>query len=229
MKNLFLSSLNIEEKEIEIDGESFHHFRNVTRGKKGEQVQVFNGEGLIAKGHVAELGKKSLTVQVEDISKIEKIDSPTLIIGIPKKEYLESIVRSAIQTGIFHIKLVTTEYTPWKYKFYDRLQKIMESSLIQSENPYLPILEEYKSLDEALDSFEGETLVFSTEVLEGKSFGERPVDSLLIGPEGGFSGEEVEYLKTRKDVTLMRCSIPIMKAEVAVPFGIGLLYGHNNT
>ncbi len=228
MKNIFLENLTDQNLEVEIEGESFHHFKNVTRGKEGEDVQLFNGKGLIASGVVSALTKKNLIVTVQAFHTFERATSPTLILGVPKKEYLESILRSAIQTGVATIKLVTTEFTPWKYKYYERLGKIMESTLIQCECAFLPLIEEYASLEDALNSSDDLKLVFSTEVKNEAKKGIQNIQTLLVGPEGGFSLEEIDFLKNRADTILMKCNIPIMKAEVAVPFGIGLLYAANN-
>ena len=225
MKNIFNKNLDKSVEKIIIEDESFHHFRNVLRGKKGDEVKLFNGKGLIATGIVSEMSKKSLTIDINNIKDTPRFQAPRLIIGIPKKEYLESIIRSAIQIGVSKLSLVTTEFTPWKYKYYDRLEKIMEAALIQSENPYLPELEVFSSLTEVLSNKDqGQILAFSTEVSEGSNIADTKVESLLIGPEGGFSSDEVELLKNTTHVILMKCNIPIMKAEVAVPFGLGLLY-----
>lgn len=227
MKNIFYKELNLQSTLIKLEGDHFHHFKNVLRGRVNDEVKVFNGMGLLGQGRVEDLGKREMSISLDEVEEKTPYSSSNLIIGIPKKEYLESIIRSAIQIGVSQISLVTTDYTPWKYKYYERLEKVMESTLIQCENPYLPSIKEYNSLGEALDEHEGSILAFSTEVsvFEGKDHGHNT--SLLIGPEGGFSEREIELLRSHEKVELLKCAIPIMKAEVAVPFGLGLLYGKN--
>ncbi len=224
MKNIYYKELKQDTASIEISGDTFHHFKNVLRGKKNEEVQVFNGSGLIGKGRVTELSKREMLITLACVDEKAPYSSPVLILGIPKKEYLESIIRSAIQIGVSKIKLVTTEYTPWKYKQYDRLDKIMEAALIQSENPYLPELEVYSSLEELLLNLSEPTLAFSTEVKVNANEELGKVENLLIGPEGGFSESEIKLLMENQKILLKRCDIPIMKAEVAVPFGLGLIH-----
>ncbi len=223
MKNIFLKELSKEKASYEVDGDSFHHFRNVLRGKENEPIKIFNGKGLVGKGVVSSLKKKVMTIECEEFQFFEKQKSLKLILGIPKKEYLESILRSCIQVGINDIDLVTTEFTPWKFKLYDRLHKILESSLIQSENPYLPTISIRDGLEEALSaSNAGKVMAFMTEVKEGSS-SKKDIDSFLIGPEGGFSESEIELIRSLQNISVMRCPTPIMKAETAVPYCAGLL------
>lgn len=228
MKNIYYKELTLDMKDIILEGDGHHHFKNVLRGKVCDEVKVFNGLGLIALGVVENIGKREMAIALKSIEEKNITSGINLIIGIPKKEYLESIIRSAIQTGVSQISLVTTEYTPWKYKYYDRLEKIMESALIQSENPYLPVLKNYNELSEALDTCEGPILALSTEIESQEARSLDRVRSLLIGPEGGFSNDELEQLSVHSKVKLLRCKIPIMKAEVAVPFGLGFIYGKKN-
>lgn len=224
MKNIYYKNLTKDTTTLEIAGDSFHHFKNVLRGKKNDDVQIFNGSGLVAKGSVSELSKREMLISLKSIDERSPYSSPVLILGIPKKEYLESILRSAIQIGVSKVKLVTTEYTPWKYKQYERLDKIMEAALIQSENPYLPELEVYNTLEELLENLSGATLAFSTEVNANSDQKLGEFENLLIGPEGGFSKGEIDLLMNNKNILLKRCDIPIMKAEVAVPFGLGFMH-----
>jgi 16S rRNA (uracil1498-N3)-methyltransferase len=223
MKNIFWKDLITEDKVLKIENEQFHHFKNVIRGKSGEQVKIFNGNGLVAIGLVSDLGKKVMTIEIESIELKKEFNSTSLVVGIPKKEYLESILRSAIQIGVTQLHLVVTDFTPWKYSFYDRLYKIMESTLIQSENPYFPIIKEYLSLDQFLENLELETIVFSTEIQSEISLKGRKPEQLVIGPEGGFSSREVELFKNNNFITMIKLDQPIMKAEVAVPYGLGFL------
>jgi len=209
---------------LTIEGDQHHHFRNVLRGKVGDQVEIFDGKGLRALAHVMTLSKKNLEVKVEKVvPSLSSTDVPQLTIGIPKKEYLESILRSAIQIGVTRVNLVQTRYSPWVYKRYPRLDKIMISSLLQSESLKLPELILYESLA----AFVGEkvkTILFSTEIEETLGLSEltTSAENIFIGPEGGFHSEELKLFKSASHISCTRIDGPIMKAEVAVPFCFGL-------
>ena len=221
--NFFLDEITPSTKTLKIEGEAFHHFKNVSRGKVDSVVKVFNGKGLILDGTVIEMTKKSLMVEVKSFQEYEFVSKKKLILGIPKKEYFESILKSCTQIGIQEIFLVPTKFSPWKFKENPRFQKILESSLLQSENPFIP---RYKLLDgiESLKSFEDTIFAFSTEVKDFEPIKEEgKCQYFLIGPEGGFHLDEIEMLKTIKNITLLKLPTPIMKAETAVVYAAGFL------
>jgi 16S rRNA (uracil1498-N3)-methyltransferase len=222
--NLFNEIESNVVENLVIKGDQLHHFRNVLRGKLGDKVKVFDGKGLILEGVVEALSKKELSIRVEAFIKPMDFDTvESLTIGVPKKEYLESIVRSSIQIGVKEINLVQTKHSPWVYKSYSRLDKIMISALLQSENPYLPKLNFFESLQDFL-KLEFKTLLFSTELesVTDLSMINEGFKNIFIGPEGGFHPSELKEFERSDKVTCARLSAPIMKAEIAVPYCLGL-------
>lgn len=221
--NFFIEDLNSDSTTITIDGDSFHHFKNVFRGKVGDCGKIFNGKGLVATGEVAAVNKRDLTFNVDNFKKYERPDGLKLILGVPKKEYYESILKSCIQIGVNEIYLIHTQFSPWKFKDHPRFQKIVESAITQSENPFSPVVTILESLD-SLKDVADHLVLFSTEtdVTEFK----KPVSESLayfIGPEGGFHSSEIDLLNSFSNVTTVKLPTPIMKAETAVVFAAGLL------
>lgn len=223
----FFSTINLEnESSLLIEDEQVHHFKNVQRGKIGAEVKVFDGLGSVAIAQVKEIKKKSLLLDVESYKKVEKkTENLKLILGTPKKEYVESILRTVTQIGIDHILMVETKFSPFKFSMNDRFLKILKSAVIQSENPWMPTIEHLKNL-ENLSDIKEPILVFSTEKEASK------VEELdkgpayyFIGPEGGFHQDELDYLSGLQNVSFLKCETPIMKAEVAVSYCAAIARG----
>lgn len=221
--NFFLEELNIDLSEVVIKDDQVHHFKNVARGKSGDTVKVFNGKGLVSFGQVSGVSKKELTIEVTRSLEEKPKRAMSLILGVPKREYLESILRSAVQLGLSEVLLLHTKFTPQKFKPTPRLEKILTSSVIQSENPWLPQVRVLKDWEEALN-LPGLKLSFATEV-ESLSPHKEKKDFryFIIGPEGGFHKDEIELMKNNVSVTLSKCPTAIMKAETAVPYAVGVL------
>lgn len=221
--NFFIESLSDAKNELSIDGDSFHHFKNVFRGKVGEIGKAFNGKGLVACGKVTEINKRDLIFSVDNFKKYERKEGIKLVLGVPKKEYFESILKSCIQIGVNDIFLIHTKFSPWKFKDHPRFQKIIESSVTQSENPFTPKVQVIENLD-SLKDIADQLVLFSTETDETE-YKKTESDTLayFIGPEGGFHESELEVLKTFPNVSLLKLPTPIMKAETAVVYAAGLL------
>lgn len=222
--NFFSNDLELSSKQVRFEDDQVHHFKNVNRGKEGDSVKIFNGRGLVANGSVTELKKKNLTIEIEHCEKKVHGTELNLFLGVPKKEYVESILRSAVQMGIRNLYLIHTKFSPWTYKSTPRLEKILTSALIQSENPYLPEIQILKDLSD-ITSIPGRKMAFVTEVDKPLSEVSRPAEikSFIIGPEGGFHLDELDFFQNEQTIESVRFPTPILKAEVAVSFGAGFL------
>ncbi len=221
--NFYFKELDLQLLEVKIEDDQVHHFKNVSRGKVGDVAKVFNGNGLVALAVVDDVTKKSLLLKIQKIQNFERNETLSLILGVPKREYLESIFRTSVQVGLNPLYLIHTKYSPWKFKASSRLDKILISSMLQSENPYLPEVRVLEGFDE-IKAIPGKKIAFVTEENEVNT-GECEVSSFLIGPEGGFHPRELEVLKSDKNFILSRLSTPIMKAEVAVGYCAGHIQG----
>lgn len=222
--NFFSEDLDLTPRELVISDDQVHHFKNVARGKAGDAVKVFKGDGTVGYGLVKECKKKALVLDIESCRILSKDDrSLNLILGVPKKEYVESIFRSSVQMGINKLYLIHTKYSPWKFKSSPRLEKILTSSMVQSENPFLPEIIELPAID-AIQEVPGRKMAFITEE-KSTNLGQEMITSYIVGPEGGFHPEEIEYFKSDSDIELTHLPTAIMKAEVAVSFGAGFIQG----
>lgn len=222
--NFFLNSeQKITEEKIEIIDDQVHHFKNVSRGNVGDIVKAFDGKGSVYFGVVSELKKKRLEIKISKQEKVKKKRELNLILGVPKREYLESILKTSVQLGISKVYLLHTRFSPQKYKASPRQEKLLASAVIQSENPYTPEIVLLKDWSDVF-ALNGEKLSFSTEIAKTKNLAikSRPL-YFIIGPEGGFHQEELELMQNDPQTILVNCPTAIMKAEIAVPYATGLI------
>lgn len=227
MRAIYLKSLHQEQlnQSIEIDGDTFHHLINVVRVKTNDEILCLNGEGLSATGKITEIRKKLLILEIINLTLHEKVPGPALLIGLPKKDVLEEMLRMACECGIHDIFLVKTQYSPQDFGHSDRTDKILISSLEQSNNYYLPKVGFCKNIDEFDFSQFKLCVGFSPNVTTTKVKIENLQDTLiLIGPEGGFSNSEIELFKTIKNFQLVKWNTPILRAKTALPFSIGFIH-----
>ncbi len=221
--NFFVNEDLLEPDTIEVVDDQVHHFKNVSRGKVGDKVKVLNGRGVILVGVVKELKKKSLQIEVTSKDLPKRKRELGLILGIPKREYLDSILRSSVQLGIKEIYLIHTRFSPQKYKKTPRQDKILKAAVTQSENPWMPEVTLLDNLTE-VSELKGNKLLFSTEINEDTlNFGSKVFRYFVIGPEGGFHSDEIDHFKNCQDIDLIHCPTAIMKAETAVPYAAGLV------
>ena len=192
---------------LEISGEEGRQLVNVLRCKKGDIFKVFNGSGCEYTVKAETFKKDIVTVKVINVSYPETEPSISLILcqAIPKGQKMDYIVQKATEIGVTEILPLITERSlkEMSLKKLQRLNKITKEAIEQSGrlkpvsvNPPLTfeqVLKIMKNDDRGIvfSSYEENTplkLLLKTKEFKGRIF-------VFIGPEGGFTEEELRLTK----------------------------------
>lgn len=179
------------------------HLSKVLRKKVGDQLQFVDGKGGWYKGTIFELNKKSALIQIEErIQKTAPKYQLHLAIAPTKNmSRMEWLLEKATEIGIHAIHPITSFHSERKVIKPARLEKILRSAMKQSLSAYLPELQPLKSFTAFLQDFDknygGEIEKYiayihpeiKIHLQDNYSPGQNVV--ILIGPEGGFSPQEV--------------------------------------
>lgn len=230
MRAVYLEQLELAEaKEIKLTGETHHHLVRVVRLKEDDEVLILNGRGLRAKACVQEIAKKEIVLTIREVQIAETKDESRLdlVIGVPKREALEDILRCSVEMGVRVIYLFHSEFSQRFEIREDRMKKILVSALEQSNNPFIPELCVVDNREELVGKLAKYSwrVFFSTMSERGKQQGLEAQGQgvYFIGPEGGFSSSEEEWLATF--ATPCRLDLPIMRAPTATCVAMGYLLG----
>lgn len=216
--------------EIELDENDSHYLRNVLRLKSGEAVKLFGTAEFEYDSVVVDAAAKPLKIKVVDkvaASRDEALKI-TLAQSLPKMDKMDLIVQKATELGASAIVPFVSSrsvpvLTPPKAKQRrERWQKIALEAAKQCRRPDVPEVGPVVAFDEMLeipaaDSFK---IIFWEE--EGGTtikclLKSRPSERnlfIVIGPEGGFSAEEVEHAKGRGFVSVS-LGKQVLKTETA--------------
>ena len=149
---------------------------------------------------------------------------------IPKKSACDEILKIATELGINQIYPVQSDFSS-RYPFNnERVEKLIESALIQSNNPFFPKFNEIISFNEFESLFEGydRVFVFSSKdkvQTSRKKIGSFKKGLVIIGPEGGFSPSEERFLEGGSKNIKIHLSTPILRAPHALSVAVGFLMG----
>lgn len=193
-------------KRIRFEDEEFHHLAKVMRHKRGDEIFVTNGNGLIGRVKIIELNKSECICEIISTQCFEN-PATNLIALVPiihNIERFEFALEKLTELGINKIIPFYSERTIKKNIKLERSKRIIISATKQSFNPFLPELFEATSFDKILElNFENSLLLF------GNSSGEKlnkistSIDFknykniiIAVGPEGDFSNREIDLLKT---------------------------------
>ena len=215
-----------EGEEFLLGEKQTHYLFNVMKLEAEDFVLCFdnkNGEFLC---EIAEISKKKTVVKcIEKTRKFELVSDIWLLFAPVKKDNTDFIIEKATELGVRKIVPVITERTnSFKVKKERFVLQSIEAAE-QSRRIDLPEIEDAVELKKMLAKWnEGRVLFFCNEksdeneiakVFSNKSFCNKPC-AILIGPEGGFSDEEIALLKGKKFVTNISLGKRILRAETAV-------------
>lgn len=199
------------------DPEMHNQIRNVLKLEMGEPVILFNGAGVEAVGSIAAIGKKEVTVEITEIRKNsnEPARIVRLYLSLLKNEHFELAAQKAVECGVSEIIPVITSRTVKLALKAERVIKIMQEAAEQSGRGVIPRLAEVMKFDEAIASakYNGQNFFCdggARETLTPKA-GQVGV---WIGPEGGFTPEEVAMAK-RAGCTEASLGALTLRAETA--------------
>lgn len=211
---------------LNLDERASHHLARVLRAKINEKIVIFNGEGGEFTAVITAIGKKAVTVQLLDF--IEKnIESPVqlhLAQGIARGEKMDFIIQKAVELGAAKITPLVTERCNVRLeneREFRRLQhwkSVAVSACEQCGRTRIPDVAPPVAFNVWLQHLQTDIgFVLSPHVadrLPDHRFPANAVVTLLIGPEGGLSDQEVIMAK-QSGLKPLRLGPRILRTETA--------------
>ena len=224
MISVIISEENILENKIIIDEKGdVNHLKNVFRVKIDEKVRAVDGEKEYL-CRVAELDKKSVTLVIDEIfedrfSTKVKIDAA---IGILKNDKMDLTIQKLTEIGINKIITLSTKRGVAKViQKKDKWDLIVREALKQCQGVKPLIIDEVTKIEKLkLEDYDLVIVPYECEDeytlknLLRKQTKELKSVLYIVGPEGGFDIEEIEYLK-QKGANIVTLGKRILRAETA--------------
>jgi len=215
--------------EKAIDGESVivsnkdlvHQWKNVFRYNVGSEVILFDGSGFEYLAYISSL--RNLGATLEIVSKKKKL-KPSRFLGLAvsllKKENTEWVLQKGTELGVSFIQPIISERSEKKNLNIDRAKKIIIESSEQSGRGDVPVINEPIKLSEFLESqipkdFQN-VIALHPEgtLLDGEILDREGSTLVFIGPEGGFSEEELKLFKS-KNIEVYSLGPLVLRGETA--------------
>jgi 16S rRNA (uracil1498-N3)-methyltransferase len=231
MYRFFVEPEQIVDNKICIIGKDVNHIKNVLRMKPGETVLISNGMDREYTCIIEELLPKQVKLLIEGIdgSARELSVKVTLFQGIPKSDKMESVIQKMVELGVYEVVPVTTKRCVVKLDEKKvaaktkRWNLIAESAAKQSKRGIVPHVSQPASFREALEmAKEMDMLLIPYEEAHNMEITRKVLSEIkhdmtigiFIGPEGGFSQEEVE-LATEYGAKAITLGKRILRTETA--------------
>ena len=215
MIRLFLPPEALTSKEISITGDDARHLALVLRAEAGDPVTILDGRGYSYECRLLTVHKKEVRAEIiaQAPYSAESPVSITLAQGIPKGSKIDLILQKATELGVNRIIPLKSERSQVRSTGKaDRWRKIARSASQQSGREKIPEIDEPVDFKEFINgislhspplSKEGKGGFTHAGIILSEDEKERNLKkilngfqgtsgiTLLIGPEGGFSNNEV--------------------------------------
>jgi 16S rRNA (uracil1498-N3)-methyltransferase len=187
---------DLSQNSIVLNEDTSKHVIGVLRMSAGETITLTNGKGKKATAIIEDDNRKKCRVSISSIQvqEISPFNSTIGISLIKNTARFEWFLEKATEIGIRRIIPLLCERTE-KQKFrLDRMQTILTSAMIQSQQSWLPELNEPVTFSEALQQenqykFIAHCMEAEKSPLPRTSSGSSVI---LIGPEGDFTPKEIQ-------------------------------------
>lgn len=205
-------SPDIETDPMLPESDSQHAVR-VLRMKEGDELEITDGKGYIYKCRMINAHHKRAMVEI-----IEKTASPlcwkqNITIAVAPTKHLdrmEWLVEKLVEIGVNDIVPIKCRFSERKEIKTERLEKIAVSAMKQSLKAVMPYIHDMMPFEKAIIDFKSRQnfIAFCAEDIPkvpfAKAYQPGQDTTILIGPEGDFSSQEVEnaFAIDYKPVTL---------------------------
>ena len=186
------------ESSVVVKGDQAHYIRNVLRLNVGDPLVVFNGTGGEYPGTIAAIDKKSVTITLGAFNPINRTQQGAVALGLCtlKREAMDLTLQKAAELGVSTIQPLISERITVSHKQIQSRQShwqgVVTSACEQCGLNLVPEVLSPKSLQSWCASTTGVKLIADPDARSGEI--PESIDqsySLLVGPEGGFSAEEI--------------------------------------
>lgn len=213
MPKFFVTREDVQGNYIVIHKDT-HHILHVLRKGKGDQLEICDGKNTDYLCEILEIARDESQIICKVIKKVtssaESSVRITLYQGLPKADKMELILQKGTEIGIHEFvpfessRTIVHLDTKKAGGKIERWNKIAESAAKQSGRGNIPVVRPVLSFAQAVETAIGENdlvlVCYEAEkknalktILRSKDPKPQKI-ALLIGPEGGFSEEEIRKI-----------------------------------
>ena len=229
MQRYFASLIN---GSVNLSAEDIHHITHVMRMRVGDQFEVVDDKVtyLVEITSINPLATKVVEQRVEDVEINAHI---TLFFALAKGDKIDLVIQKATELGVHRIVLFKSSRCVVNFDNKDlskkivRFNKIAKEASEQCHRLIVPEIDIIQNLNE-IDKYMEEVNLIAYEKVAGATTNSFNFNkdvkgvSIMIGSEGGFDVEEVDYV-LNKGFEVVSLGKRILRCETAAIYALSIL------
>lgn len=183
---------------LTLDEANSRHMVSVLRMEAGEQLHLTDGRGMLLTAEIIDPHKKKSTIRVLSQLQHEPLPARIAIAISPIKNVsrMEWFLEKATEIGVAEIIPILCQRTEKQHFRQDRMHQILVSAMLQSQQVWLPELQELTPFSAVLshDAYDRRWIAHCLPENRQALAAQHDTSNrqlLLIGPEGDFTRDEI--------------------------------------
>ena len=221
---LYIKEELVPDKIIELPTEQTHYLKNVVKYSPQDTLNCFDNKNGEFTCQIAEDNKKSLKIKVLKKIREHRLCPDIWLLFAPlKKDNTDFVIEKATELGVRCIIPTLTQYTNTTHIKIERYVAQSIEAAEQCRRTDLPQIQTPQTLKDILNTWPKDRfLYFMDETMQSQPFlsllknNTSDKVAILIGPEGGFSKEELVLLRNHRNTHGATLGPRILRAETAV-------------
>ena len=239
LPRLYVDAPLIANESLALGGKQAHYLRGVLRLSVGASVLVFNGRQGEWLAHIAALDKKSARLMPQQQLRQQEAASSLWLLAAPiKRDRLDYLAQKATEMGVGRLWPIITQRTQQGTKNAQRDCHRLQANAIEAAEQCgilaVPEIAAPIALAALLADWPqaggGRQLIFCDESAppaQGrhalKKLNKNQQFAVLIGPEGGFTADEIAALQAHPDCHSMSLGPRILRADTAMVAALAIV------
>ncbi|MEN2993783.1 MAG: 16S rRNA (uracil(1498)-N(3))-methyltransferase [Thermodesulfovibrio sp.] len=210
---------------LELSNEEKRYLFNVLRCHPGDTLSIFDGKGKSFQAKIVD--SKTIHILKEENLSTEDDFSIVLCQALLKGEKMDMVIEKATELGVKKIiPFVSSRCIVRHTRKIERWMKIAKEASEQSLRSIVPEISEVISFSELIQSIENGILFWEKAniplIQAISNINREKAIFLLVGPEGGFTQEEI-IIAEKRGIKIISLGRRILRAETASLVSVALV------
>ena len=181
---VYTPGVDIENTKIILSESKLHHIKNVLRIRENNEINISNGKGHIMFGKL-----KENFVLIDKVKKFQKPKNVKVFIPfLREKNRFRYLIEKLVELNVSELHIGETQNTQKIKIKSEKIDSWVVSAIEQSGSPFYPNIIYSKFVD--FDIFDTCFDISGDQITNNKN-----ITNFAIGPEGGWSEEELKNFK----------------------------------
>jgi 16S rRNA (uracil1498-N3)-methyltransferase len=218
MECLYINKILNVGEICELNADESKHARAL-RLREGDNIYITNGIGSVYLSELESYTKNTLNCRI--LESYQNFGEPDRIVHafialIDNKDRMDFCIEKCIEIGVSEFTFLFSRYSAKRQSNPDRLQAKAIATIKQCKRAFLPKFNptiDIVKIDSVISDYD--VYLADENGLSFKSFSLKSNVAFIVGPEGGFSDEEISMLQNLDKVSLVNLGNRRLRAETA--------------